>query len=438
MSSPVIHNVLGVSLPTIDHAEGVWLTDTVGNRYLDGSSGAVVVNIGHAHPEVVEAIARQAARISFTHRGAFTSHAIEELSEKLCRMTGFAGAWFVNSGSEANEAAIQFALQYFRERGESHRTWFLSHEFGYHGNTLGSLSLSGHSRRTALADLGHPFPVLPTPYAFRDADGMSESEYSERLLAGARVRFEQHAERLAGVVVEPVGGATLGATVPPDGYLQGLRALCDEFGALLIVDEVMTGIGRTGRMLGVDHWGVRPDIVTLGKGLGAGYTPIAAALLGAHILRAMAEGSGRILGGHTYGGNPLSVATTLAVLDIVERDGIVERSATTGEHLAAGLNGLRSRHPLVADTRGLGMLHAVELDVSRTASTAHGRPVDAVVRSALEHGLVLYAATGGYNQAVLVAPPLTTTVDEVDLLVDALDRALADAEALLSTNREEP
>lgn len=433
MSSPVIQNVLDARLPTIDHADGVWLTDTAGNRYLDGSSGAVVVNIGHARPEVVDAITRQAARISFTHRGAFTSEAIEELSEKLCRMTGFAGAWFVNSGSEANEAAIQFALQYFRERGESHRTWFLSHEFGYHGNTLGSLSLSGHARRAAFAELGHPFPVLPTPYAFRDAEGMSESEYSERLLAGARRHFEQHAERLAGIVVEPVGGATLGATVPPDGYLQGLRALCDEFGALLIVDEVMTGIGRTGRMLAVDHWGVRPDMVTLGKGLGAGYTPIAATLLADHVVRAMSEGSGRILGGHTYGGNPLSVATTLAVLDIVERDGIVERSAATGEHLAAGLRALRSRHPLVADTRGLGMLQAVELDGDRPANGVHGKPVEAVVRSALRHGLVLYAATGGYNQALLVAPPLTATVDEVDFLLDALDRALAEADALLST-----
>src|SRR5690606_35735673 len=188
--------------------------------------------------------------------GSYTSEPAEDLAKKLTSYTGYAGAWFVNSGAEANEAAMQLALQYFREIGQPERYWFLSHEFGFHGSTLGALSMSGHTRRVVLGDLALDFPRLPTPYAFRDAPELSDAEYSARLLAGAREIIASEAHRLAAVVVEPVGGATFGATTPPDGYLQGLRELCDEFGVLLIADEIMCGMGRTGKPLASDHWGV--------------------------------------------------------------------------------------------------------------------------------------------------------------------------------------
>lgn len=323
---------------------------------------------------------------------------------------------------------MQFAVQYHRERGRSHKRWFLSHREGYHGNTLGGLSLSGHARRTVVPDLAHPFPSLPTPYRYRDGQGLSDAEYADRLLSGAREQLQQHAEHLAGVVVEPVGGATLGATVPPDGYLQGLRALCDEFDALLIVDEVMTGLGRTGAVLAVDHWGVRPDLVALGKGLGAGYTPVAAVTVDRAILETIADGTGRILGGHTYGGNPLSMATALAVLDVFDAERLVARAESNGEILRRGLEDLAARHDAIGEARGLGMLHALELKPAGTRREHEpaGVMAQTAVQAIMRRGVSLYATTGGFNDALLVAPPLTIDRDEIDFLVNALHAAFGE------------
>jgi adenosylmethionine-8-amino-7-oxononanoate aminotransferase len=423
----LIQNVIGLDLPRIDHADGVWLVDAAGRRYLDGASGAAVTAIGHNHPHVVAAMRHQAGRVTFVHRAAFTSDALEELATRLAGWTGMDGVWFVNSGSEAVEAAMQFALQYFQETGHPERQWFLSHDRGYHGNTLGGLSLSGHARRAVMSAHARPFPVLPAPYAYRDAGGMDEHEYSRRLLEVARARFTEHRDTLAGVVVEPVGGATLGATVPPPGYQAGLRALCDEFGALLITDEVMSGLGRTGTVLAGEHWQVRADITAVGKGLGAGYTAIAATLLDQRVLDAITHGSGRILGGHTYAGNPFSAATALAVLDVLQRDDVLARGASAGEQLRKGLVSLSEHHPLIGDVRGAGLLLAVEFvtdRATRTVDLPQGQLANLVWRAAVDAGAILYATTGGFNDAVLVAPPLTISPDEVDLLVTALDRAL--------------
>lgn len=423
----LIQNVVGVDLPRIEHADGVWLVDTAGRRYIDGASGAAVSAIGHSHPHVVAAMREQAGRVTYVHRAAFTSEALEQLATRLAAWTGTDGVWFVNSGSEAVEAALQFALQYFQEIGQPERQWFLSHDRGYHGNTLGGLSLSGHARRAVVRAHARPFPVLPAPYAYRDADGMDEHEYARHLLDAARARFVEHGDTLAGVVVEPVGGATLGATVPPPGYLEGLRALCDEFGALLIADEVMSGLGRTGTVLATEHWHVRADIIATGKGLGAGYTPIAATLLDRRVLDAIANGTGRILGGHTYAGNPFTAATALAVLDVFQHEDVVARAAAAGEHLRKALAALADRHPLIGDVRGVGLLQALEFvtdRATRTVSLPQGQLANRVFQAAAEAGAILYVATGGFNDAVLVAPPLVTSPEEIDLLVAALDRAL--------------
>ena len=421
---PLISNVLTADAPLVVDSEGVWLIDSAGRRYLDGCSGAVVSAIGHAHPHVVATIRAQAAKVTFAHRGAFASEAAIRLADRLCSATDLAGAWFVNSGSEAMEAAIQFALQYYREIGETDRCWFLSFGQGYHGNTLGGLSLSGHGRRAVVGRLAYDFPTLPTPYAYRDRGTLTESEYVERMLRDARSAVEASATRLAGVVFEPVGGATLGVTVPPDGYLQGLEALCREFGILLIADEVMTGLGRTGRTLAVEHWGLRPDIVAVGKSLGAGYTPIAATLLNSRVVSAIADGSGRVLGGHTYAGNPLSVAVADAVLDVIEREGLVEKARVHGEDLGRRLGELKSDNPYLVDVRGLGMFWALEF---RGDPAAPGDFAKAVAFAAMERGLMVYATTGGFNDAVVVAPPLTISPREMDTLVDLLHLALRDA-----------
>lgn len=421
--STLIQNVFDAQQQHVDYAKGVWLFDTDGKQYIDGSSGAVVVNIGHSHPKIVETMARQASRVSFTHRGAFTSSETEQLADALSEMTGFAGVWFVNSGSEAVEAAIQFALQYFRETGQPERSWFLSHRFGYHGNTLGALSLSGHGRRSVIGDLALGFPVLPTPYSEDDDLELDDESRTAQLLNGTRAQFEKHSEKLAAIVVEPVGGATLGATVPPEGYLAGLRALCDEFGVLMIVDEVMTGLGRTGTMLAVDRWNVRPDIVALGKGMGAGYAPIAAALVNDRVLSAIELGSRRVLGGHTYAGNPMATATTLAVVNVLKDENVIENSVAASSVLREGLQRLQEKYRIVADARGVGMLQALEFSSVPTdpSGLALARQV---VNAAMAEGLVLYATTGGYNESVLVAPPLTISVAETEMLLAALDAAL--------------
>lgn len=418
----LVQNVFGARLPRIARGEGVWLVDTDGRRYLDGSSGAVVAAIGHGHPAVIAAIREQAGRVTYTHRGFFTSDALEELAAGLTGWTGYAGAWFVNSGSEAVEAALQFTLQYHRERGQPHRQLFLSFDRGYHGNTLGGLSLSGHARRAVVGGLAHPFAELPVPYRRPGVPALPEPEWTARLLAGATAVLRRCAGRLAGVVVEPVGGATLGATVPPAGYLAGLRTLCHSHGGLLITDEVMSGLGRTGPALAARHWDVRADLVAVGKGLGAGYTPIAATLVDEPVLAAIATGSGLIHGGHTSAGNPLSAAAALAVLGVLTSEPVRAGAAAAATRLRAGLDGLAARHDQVVDVRGLGLLCAVEL-AGEPGAPAGTRALR-LREHALAAGLLIYPATGGFLDAVLVAPPLTSTPTEIDELLARLDRAL--------------
>jgi adenosylmethionine-8-amino-7-oxononanoate aminotransferase len=409
--SALVQNSLDARLPLIDRADGVWLYDADGKGYLDGSSGAVVTLVGHNHPRVLAAMAHQASRATFTHRGAFTSEPAERLADELAALTGYPGVWLVNSGSEAVEAALQFALQYHDETGRSGRHLFLSHRRGYHGNTLGALSLSGHARRRVVERLVPPWPTLPTPAR----DGAAE------LLCGVRAELERTAGTVAGVVVEVVGGATLGAVIPPAGYLHGLRKLCDEFDVLLVFDEVMTGLARTGRTLAAEHWGVRADIQVVGKGLGGGYTPIAATLLSAPIVDAIASGSRRVLGGHTYAANPLSAAVARAVLAVVADERLTERAATLGAHLGTMLDRLAARHAVVAEVRGIGMLWGVEL---RNPHGPTGAVAAALTAGAAEAGLIVYQATGGFNDAVLVAPPLTIGEDELGELGARLDIAL--------------
>ena len=409
--------------PYAVEASGVWITDEHGKRYLDGSSGPVVSAIGHGHPAVVKAIAEQATRLTYAHRSAFLTRPIVQLAERLCAFTGFDAAWFVGSGSEATEAAIGLALRYHRERAAPERSWFLSMRRGYHGNTLGALSLSGNARRDVAGDLVHDFPALPEPYAFREQQGRTEQDWVADMLDTARGLFGEHASRLAGIVLEPVGGATMGATVPSPAYLQGLRALCDEYGVLLIADEVMSGMGRCGTPLAMQHFGVQADITALGKGLGSGYTPIAATLISARVHDTLREGSGRILGGHTYGGNPLSAATALAVLDVIESDGVLQNATVMGERLAAGLAVIARESDQIGDARGLGMLHAIELVTNKSTMAApdpQGSLARRVNAAAKQNGLLLYQTTGGVNDALLIAPPLTITAAEVDVLLEKL------------------
>jgi adenosylmethionine-8-amino-7-oxononanoate aminotransferase len=427
-SSPLIQNRLGSRLPIIESAHGVWLVDSDGNEYIDGCSGAVVANIGHSQPRVLRAMKEQADKVTFVHRGAFASQSMHDLAAKVSTATGYAGSWFVGSGSEAVEAALQFTLQYYREIGEE-RSWFLSHEHSYHGNTLGALSLSGHGRRSAAGPLAYNFHTLRSPYGSHAAGRVEAGPTVDELLVGVEQSIQARAGDVAGIVFEPLSGATLGANVPPNGYIAGLRRLCDENGILLIADEVMTGMGRTGKMLAVDHWNVSPDLIALGKGLGAGYTPIAATLVSSQVLNAITNGSGRVLGGHTYGGNPLSVAVANEVLSVLLEEDLVDASAASGERLAAGLRGVADRHPIVIDQRGLGLLRGLEF---HNPGSSTGTVAELIRRECFAQGLIVYPTTGGFNDACIIAPPLTITESEMDELLARLDRALGSVENTLT------
>lgn len=428
MTTALLQNVLGTALPNVDHAEGIWVFDTDGDKYLDGCSGAMAVNLGHSHPRVVAAMREQAGRVTFTHRGAFASESLVALADLLSEATGYAGVWFVDSGSEAIEAAMQFAIQYHRENDRD-RSWFLSHERSYHGNTLGALSLSGHARRTGFGSLALDFSVLPSPFPTPGAGQQDSPEFAADLLRRAESVIAENAGRLAGVVFEPVGGATLGAAVPDTAYLRGLREICTRYDVLLIADEVMTGLGRTGRMLASEHHDIVPDLVALGKGVAAGYSPTAATLVSGTVLATLESGSGRSPGGHTYGGNPFSAAVARAVFEVIRDEGIVARAEHTGAYLADRLVGLARAHPVIRDVRGKGMLQGIELSPATEddPSAVIGQRAARLAREAMHERLIIYPATGGFVDACIVAPPLNATISEIDELIARLDRALTRA-----------
>lgn len=426
--SRLIKFSFGEDLPFVSHGRGVFVYDTEGHGYLDGCSGAVTANLGHADPQLLRAMREQAERITFAHRGAFHSDESERLADRLSEMTGYPYVFLCNSGSEAVETALRLTLQYWRERGEPERARFVSHAVSYHGATLGGLSLSGHPQRRWVAEaLLHGFNELTPPYAYRFAQGRDDASFTTLLTERAARVLDSYGSAAAGVVVEPVGGAAGGAITPPEGYLPALAGLCRERGLPLIADEIMTGMGRTGTMLAAQHWDVRPDMVVLGKGMGAGYAPVSAVLVSEHFIDTIAAGTASVTNGHTHGGNPLGSAVALAVLEAIESRDLVANASARGKQLRAGLEELAGRHEVIGEVRGLGLLQGLEL-VSDRATRSPGEPVGSLTRAAVlaarDHGLLVYPATGGINDAVLVAPPLTITPQETDLLLELLDAAL--------------
>ncbi|MBO1902162.1 aminotransferase class III-fold pyridoxal phosphate-dependent enzyme [Leucobacter weissii] len=432
-ASALLKQHLGVHYPTVTHGEGVFLFDDEGRRYLDGAGGAMTASIGHGVREVAEAMREQAARVAFSYRTQFTNGPAEELARRLTALApgDLDHAFFVNSGSEATEFAIRAAVGHWRERGRPHKVKVLGRELSYHGMTLGSLSMSGHAaRRPDYGSLLHPFPVAPPAHAFRFArPGESEEAYAARAAeAFEREIVAADPGTVAAIIVEPIVGAAGGVLVPPSGYLRRLREICDRLEVLLILDEVITGLGRTGAWFASETEGVVPDLLAVGKGLSAGYTPMAAVLLRTHLVEAIASGSGVAPFGHTFSGNPLGAATCLAVLDHLEAHAVLDNAVERGAQLAAGLRRLAAAHPFVADVRGRGLLWGFEF--VRDARTGH--PPDPAhqaaavfVRLCFAEGLIVYpAGIAPLNNAVMLAPPLTIREDEVELLLELLGAAL--------------
>ena len=429
---------LGETLPIVARAQGSWVWDTANRRYLDGSSGAVVVSLGHAHPEVLEVLRKQSRLVTYAVRAQFTSEPAERLADRLAELApgDLDSVFLVNSGSEAVEASLKLALQHWSERGRPEKRWFISRRGSYHGTTLGALSLSGHPvRRRHFEPLLHAFPDVPQPSRYRceASAACPPCDLSCADAFDAAIR-KAGADRVAGVIVEPVVGATGGAVVAPPGYHQRLREICDRHDVLLIADEVMTGVGRCGSFLAMERWDTVADLVALGKGLGAGYVPVAAVLARRSVVDAIAAGSGLITTGHTYSANPLAAAVGLTVLDVTLRDGLIERSRQLGPVLGAELGDLLERHTIVGDVRGLGMLWGLELVADRASRRPFPREwavTERFLARCQARGLLLYPASDGFCDAALVAPPLNATDDELRLLMQLLDASISALEAEL-------
>ncbi|NVK61268.1 MAG: aspartate aminotransferase family protein [Rhodobacteraceae bacterium] len=423
--------------PVVARGEGVYLYDTTGKAYLDGSGGAAVSCLGHGDAKVVAAMQAQLDTVAFAHTGFFTSEPAERLADRLVSLApeGLDRVYVVAGGSEAMEAAIKLARQYHLEKGETGRVNIIARRQSYHGNTLGVLATGGNAWRRApfaplLIDVHHVSPC----YAYRGMEpGETEEQYGARLAAELETMVQDLGpETVMAFVAEPVVGATLGAVSAVPGYFRRIREICDRYGILLILDEVMCGMGRTGTLFACEQDGVAPDICAIAKGLGAGYAPIAAMLCSAGIYAAIESGSGFFQHGHTYLGHPTSCAGACAVLERLVDDRLLDRVAPMGATLRAALVDRFGRHANVGDIRGRGLFLGLELVADRDRRTAFdpSRGIAGKLKAAaFAEGLICYPMSGTIDgqqgDHVLLAPPFILTEDHVGELVDKLGAALA-------------
>ena len=433
----VFHRHLHTTPPRAVAGQGMYLVDAQGRRYLDACGGAAVSCLGHGHPDVLAAMHRQIDQLAYAHTSFFTTEVAETLADQLVR-TGPAGmshVYFVSGGSEAMEAAMKLARQYFVETGEPERRHFIARRQSYHGNTLGALAVGGNEWRRApfaplLVEATHVSPCYP--YREQRADETPE-QYGLRLAH----ELDETIERLGpksviAFVAETVGGATAGVLVPVPGYFRAVREVCDRHGVLLILDEVMCGMGRTGSLHACTHEGVVPDIQAIAKGLGGGYQPIGAVLAQGRIVEAIGKGSGFFQHGHTYLGHPVACAAALAVQQVIERDGLVARVASAGAQFGEHLCQVLGAHPHVGDIRGRGFFWGVELVRDRESKAPFEpslRLHAQVKKQAMSRGLMVYPMGGTVNGCdgdhILLAPPFVASDAELAQVVNLLAEALA-------------
>lgn len=434
--SHVFHRQLHADLPVAASGKGVYLTDTTGKTYLDASGGAAVSCLGHGHPDVLAAMHAQIDRLAYAHTSFFTTGVAEELADRLVRSApkGMSHTYFVSGGSEAMEAALKMARQYFVEIGQPQRKHFIARRQSYHGNTLGALAVGGNAWRRAqfaplLIDVTHVAPCYP--YREQRHDETPE-QYGQRLareLEDSILRLG--ADQVIAFVAETVGGATAGVLVPVPGYFKAVREVCDRHGVLLILDEVMCGMGRTGTLHACEQDGVVPDLLAIAKGLGGGYQPIGAVLVQETLVKAMSSGSGFFQHGHTYLGHAVACAAALAVQQVIERDSLLARVQDSGAFLCASLHQAFGTHENVGDIRGRGLFWAIELVRDRATKTPfdpalklHAR----IKKEAFLQGLMVYpmggTVDGRYGDHVLLAPPFIASESELAMVVEKLDVAV--------------
>ncbi len=438
--SHIFHRQIHAQLPTAERGDGAYIYDSSGKQYIDACGGAAVSCLGHSHPKVIEAVMRQVKQMPYAHTSFFTNQPSELLANFLIERApeGIDHVYFVSGGSEAMESALKLARQYFVENGQPERKKFISRKQSYHGNTLGALAIGGNQwRRQPFENLLIDVDHIDTCYAYRDMQiNESLEDYGLRVANQLEKRINDvGAETVIGFVAEPVVGATAGALVPAPGYFKRIREICNDYGILLILDEVMCGMGRTGTLFASEQENICPDILVVAKGLAGGYQPLGAMLCSSDIYAAFADGSGLFQHGHTYVGHATACAAGLAVQQVIEEEKLLENVNTMGEKLHEGLIQRFSDHPHVGDIRGRGLFRAIEL-VSNRSTKAPFDPVEkvhAVIKqSAMDLGLACYPSGGTIDGVlgdhVLLAPPYLINTNQIDEIVsklgDAVDHAL--------------
>ncbi|AKM04284.1 aspartate aminotransferase family protein [Burkholderia pyrrocinia] len=441
----VFHRTPRATLPVAVAGDGIEIIDSTGKRYIDACGGAAVSCLGHSNQRVIDAIKRQAQQLPYAHTSFFTTDVAEELADRLVdgAPAGLEHVYFVSGGSEAIEAALKLARQYFVEKGEPQRRHFIARRQSYHGNTLGALAIGGNAwrREPFLPLLIEAHHVSPC-YAYRDQQaGEADEAYAQRLADELEQKIvELGAENVAAFVAETVVGATAGAVPPVRTYLKKIRAVCDKYGVLLILDEIMSGMGRTGYLYACDEDGVAPDLLTIAKGLGAGYQPIGATLVSDRIYRTIVDGSGFFQHGHTYLGHATACAAALEVQRVIAEEKLLDNVKARGEQLRASLREHYGAHPHVGDVRGRGLFVGVELVRDRDSKATFDPALKlhaAVKREAMQRGLMVYpmggTIDGVHGDHILIAPPFVCTAQQIDTIVErlsgAIDAALAAAGA---------
>ncbi|RWE80929.1 MAG: aspartate aminotransferase family protein [Mesorhizobium sp.] len=435
----ILHRQINAVLPVASGGKGIELFDINGRAYIDASGGAAVSCLGHGHPDVIAAMHRQADTLAYAHTSFFTSDVAEALADRLVAdaPAGISHAYFVSGGSEAVEAALKMARQYFVEIGQPQRRNIIARKQSYHGNTLGALATGGNEWRRAqfrplLIETHHIDPCFA--YRFQET-GETDQDYAARAAQALENKLiELGPETVIAFVAETVVGATAGAVPPVADYFRRIREICDRYGVLLILDEVMCGMGRTGTLHACEQDGVAPDLMTIAKGLGGGYQPIGAVLLSRKIFDAFANGSGIFQHGHTYICHPMACAAALAVQDVIARDRLLDNVKAMGAHLARRLGERFGNHPHIGDIRGRGLFMGIELVEDRSTKQPfdpkrklHAR----IKKAAMANGLLVYPMGGTIDGAsgdhVLLAPPFICDVAAIDAIVERLGDAIGQA-----------
>lgn len=433
--SCVFHRRLDRTLPKAVRAEGVWIYDEQGNRYLDASGGPICVNVGHGRAEVAEAMAKQAGQLAYVHGPMFTSDPVEKLARRLA---GHAPEpidrfYFCSSGCEAVETTIKLARQIHVAKGEPQRYRLIARWQSYHGATLGALSATGKpAMRNPFTPMLTPVVHIPPPYCLRCHFGLA---YPSCEIRCARILDEvinlEGANSVSAFIVEPIGGATVGALVPPPEYFKIVSEICRRHGVLLIFDEVMTGMGRTGKWFASEHFGVWPDLMVMGKGLNSGYAPLSAVGCRREHLAILRTGPGNFVHGHTFSHHAVAAAASLAVMEILEREGLVGEAARKGAFLENLLGRLKP-HPRVGDIRGIGMMWAIEVVQDKASLRPYPRKdrvTERLHQSLKEAGVITYTCTGfanGDGDAIMLGPPFIISEEEIAMVVDTIEAKITE------------